>query len=91
MSDEKPAKVKLRTRLWLALGEKGKIATIVGMLMGVPCAVWLYARLFFFREVPITEAEKDLIIMIQLFAIGWFMMPSSIKIISKLFTIEVVD
>ena len=59
---------------WKALAEKGKIATILGAVVGIPGVIWLYYRLF--SEKGITEPEFRTLIGIFTISIIYFILPS---------------
>lgn len=59
---------------WKALAEKGKIATILGAVVGLPAVFWLYYRLFF--KEGINESELRTIVVIFTISIIYFILPS---------------
>lgn len=60
--------------LWKALAEKGKIATILGALVGAPGVIWLYYRLF--TDHGISDSEMRTVVMIFSVSIIYFILPS---------------
>ncbi len=75
--------------LWKALENKGKIATLIGFLLSLPVNI-KYIYLFFTGAI-FTEDNLKAIIVINIVAMIWFILPSVIRIKSDKLTIEIED
>lgn len=63
-------------KLWAALQEKGKIATIIGFFLSVPVNAWfMYC---FFTSKVLTYDQLVQLAVINGIAIVWFILPSTI-------------
>lgn len=71
------------------LEKKGIIASLVGFLLVAPINGFTIYR--FFADKGLTENQERIFIVCNLVGIFWVMLPSSIKLISKAFTLEVTD
>lgn len=65
-------------KLWNLLKEKGKIATIIGMLLSFPVNV--YALYSLFTNTNLTESQLWQIVIINAVGMVWFILPSEITI-----------
>lgn len=75
--------------MWKLLAEKGKIATLIGLLLALPSNIWFLWKFFHLSELSVSTLES--LAIINGLAMFWFMMPSTIKIVSKALTIEIID
>jgi len=76
-------------KLWEALDHKGRIATIIGFLFALPYNMrfmwdW-FSGVFYSRE------QLEMVIIVNVLAMVWFILPSTITIEGPKFKIEVKD
>ncbi|MCP4393976.1 MAG: hypothetical protein GY804_06900 [Alphaproteobacteria bacterium] len=76
-------------KLWEALAEKGKIATIIGFLFALPANGWAVYKLY--NEELVTIDQLWVVIAINIIGMFWFMLPSEISIKSSKFQLIVKD
>ncbi len=76
-------------KLWTMLEKKGKIATIIGFVLSLPVnAKFIY---LFFKGSVFEDNNLKAIIVINVVAMIWFILPSKIIIKSEKLTIEIED
>jgi hypothetical protein len=75
--------------LWKILEHKGKFATIIGFLLSLPVnSKFIY---LYFKDHEFLKSDLTTIIVINVVAMIWFILPSKISIKSDKLTIEVED
>ncbi|MCP4990797.1 MAG: hypothetical protein GY928_33590 [Colwellia sp.] len=76
-------------KLWEMLEKKGKIATIIGFVLSLPVnAKFVY--LFFTNQI-FKEDFLKAVIVVNIVAMVWFILPSKISLKSEKLTIEIED
>ena len=71
------------------LNRKGVICTVFGVLLGL--AIDIKVAIAFYKNIEMSKAVLWTVIVLNILAIVWVMLPSKIKFISKLLTIEIDD
>lgn len=64
--------------LWSALGSKGKLATIIGVLFAIPANAWAIWKLY--AGVLVTVDELWVVVIMNIASIAWFILPSEISL-----------
>lgn len=78
------------TKLFSFLREyKGVISSILGFILSFP--INTYFIYMFLMESQITRERLEIIVIINILAITWYLMPSKIEIGGKIFTIKIED
>ena len=65
-------------KLWEALKEKGKIATVIGFIFALPANGWAIWKLYW--GAIVTVDQLWVVVVINSIAIVWFILPSEISI-----------
>jgi hypothetical protein len=76
-------------KLWTLLESKGKISTLIGMLLALPTngrAVYEY-----FTNVEMSEQKLYSLLIMNVIGWVWVILPSYIALKSKAFTFEIKD
>jgi len=76
-------------RLWAALEQKGKIATIIGFFLAAPFNIWVLIK--FFTAATVTTESLWVVSIMNGVAMVWFILPSAILLKSDKFTLEIKD
>lgn len=76
-------------KLWEALDHKGRIATIIGILFSLPYNVRFIID--FYRGIEYSREALEGIILVNILAMIWFILPSRVEISGPKFTIKVED
>ena len=81
--------MKFLSTIWKGLGEKGKVATIIGLFFAVPAnGKFLYSV---FKGIELSNQLLINIALMNCIAMVWFILPSKISIKGKPFEIIVED
>lgn len=81
--------MKFLSTIWKGLGEKGKVATIIGLFFAVPANVkFLYSL---YQGFELSNQMLINISVMNAIAMVWFILPSKISITGKPFAIVVED
>jgi hypothetical protein len=75
--------------MWKLLSEKGKFASIIGLITALPANA--YTIVMFFQSKALTEPQLITIVVLNIIGWGWFILPSAIKIKGSKFELEVID
>jgi hypothetical protein len=75
--------------MWKLLAEKGKISTIIGLVLSFP--INGYALFAFFTKTALTQDQLWQIVIVNAVGMVWFILPSTIRIKGKGFEVEVID
>lgn len=82
--------MKFFDKIWTLLGEKGKIATLIGLIHIIP--INSVALFQYFKDIEmLTEQRLTAVFMLNIIGIVWFMLPSYIKLKGKTFELELKD
>jgi hypothetical protein len=76
-------------KFWNLLQEKGKIATIIGFVLSLPVNTY-FVYLFFTKQIFEDDFLKAIIV-VNIVAMIWFILPSKILVKSDKLTIEIED
>jgi len=80
---------KILKKLWQVLDHKGKIASIQGSLLAFPVNAHLVYS--YFSKIELTEAQLLTAVILNGIAVAWFILPSTIEITGKLFSLKIID
>ncbi len=78
------------SRFWKSLESKGKIATVLGIVVSFPVNV-LAAILMYIDSTKLTENFVQTLIILNCIAIAWFILPSKFTMKGKNFELTVED
>jgi len=77
------------SKIWTGLDHKGRIATVIGFLFSIPYnARFMY---HFFTGVIYTREQLEAVIIVNVLAMIWFILPSKIIIEGPKIKISVED
>jgi hypothetical protein len=80
---------RMLSKLWEGLDHKGRIATIIGFLWALPYNVQFL--LDWFNGIFYTREQLEGVIIVNVLAMIWFILPSKIIIEGPKFKIQVED
>jgi len=80
---------KLIVKLWKALGEKGKVATIIGFLFAFPVNIKFVID--YFSGIFYSRGQMEMALVTNVLAMVWLILPSVISIHGPKISIEVKD
>lgn len=75
--------------LWKALEQKGKFATIIGFIFALPVDIKFIWELF--HNTEFTKEYLMAVIVLNIVAMAWFILPSKISIKAKSLEITIED
>jgi len=79
----------MENKLIKLLEKKGIIASLVGFLLVAPINGFTIYR--FFKDLGLTDGQKDVFIWVNIVAWIWVILPSRISLKSDKFTLEIED
>jgi hypothetical protein len=88
--EEKSVLKKEYSHFWKSLESKGKLATVLGIIISFPVNV-LAAILMYIDTTKLTENFVQTLIILNCIAIAWFILPSKFTMKGKNFELTVED